>query len=139
MQMNKFLTLVFVLLFLSVLGTVFIFQLFEKTHVLKEIPILVRIGNKVGIDVNTTALTFGTLQPGLSVERILQVRTEKTEKLHFFVTNISFIFLDEDTLFISPNETRHIRVTAAPPLSTPIGEYHGLLLILGKPADLEVS
>jgi hypothetical protein len=139
MQTNKFLIVFGSLLFLSILGTVFIFQLFEKNSILTDIPIIVRIGNNVGIDVNTTALTFGTLQPGLSAERILQVRTEKTEELHFFVTNISFIFLDEEILIVAPNETRHLRVTAAPPISTPRGEYRGQLLVLGKPTRLEGS
>ena len=74
MQKNKLYLLIAILVLISIF--LFSFSLYLKEKAIieeRDIDIIFSIGNKTGIDLNKTALTFGRIMPGNSVSRKISI------------------------------------------------------------------
>jgi hypothetical protein len=129
---NIFLLIISLVVFLVVvLGTVYLFTLFMPYSV-EEMPIFVYVGDKVGIDVNTTAVTFGTLMPGDGAERTVKIYAPVKEQVFLRVEGIDFVSLDVEEVVLEADQTTNVAIYAKPPEGTKKGPYEGKLLLVTK-------
>tara|TARA_Y100000310_G_scaffold144893_2_gene144174 strand:- start:940 stop:1341 length:402 start_codon:yes stop_codon:yes gene_type:complete len=116
----------FIILVISLL-----FQIINP-YTIKKVPIFLEVGSTVGIDVNTTAITFSVVRPGARAERTLVFRSNVTETITLYVKDIPFVSVANEEFIVRPNETVINVIIAAPPKNTPSGNYTGTLLIVSK-------
>ena len=129
---NSTLFIITLVLFLIViLGTSYLFYFFVP-YTVQEAPIFVTVGDKVGIDVNTTALVFGTIEPGFGAERTVKLYAPVDQKIFLHIEGIDFIRLEEKEVILEANETKYIAAFAEPPEDTEKKKYEGKLVMVIK-------
>lgn len=106
---------------------------FEKKQTLYTYVI---IGNKTGIDLNGSAITFGEVYPGQSLSRGIALRNEnkKDSKITILAKgNITdMLVVSENNFILKPKEQKNISFSiAAGELNEP-GKYEGEITILSK-------
>jgi|TARA_Y100000310_G_scaffold339169_1_gene431030 hypothetical protein len=121
-----------VVLFLFVILLLTILLQALNPYTIQKIPLTLEIGEKVGINVNTTELTFSVVKPGSKVERTLTFTSNITELIKLKVIGIPFVYPAEEEFIIQPQQTKTTVIIAAPPKNAPSKNYTGELLILSK-------
>mgnify|MGYP000076586692 CR=1 FL=1 len=127
---NILLLSILIFLFIILGISLLIFSL--NPYKIQEIPILLEIGEKVGINVNTTAITFSVVMPGTKAERILTFTSNVTEIIKLYVKDVPFVYLSVDEIIIHPNEEKTVTIIAAPPKNAQSKNYTGKLLIISR-------
>ena len=102
-------------------------------NLIKELPINLKTGSIIGIDVNNTALTFGRLPLGSGSSREIIISNNKNEpiKIVFKVEGEvkSLISFEQNPIELQPHETKKINVFATSPSNSENEEYTGTLKI----------
>jgi len=98
----------------------------------REIPMSIRVSNYIGFDVNTTALTFGTVYlSGSSTREMLVSNEDNYDKTAQFTVEgdmKSFVTAPKDTLVKAGTNTS-VPMRADVPYGTPVGNYTGRLVV----------
>jgi len=126
--------LALVALIISIASLVNSFFILDK----KEIYISVVVSDKIGFDLNKTALTLGMTAPGQIASRGIEITNDfdKRVKVGLKVKgNISEILeVSENNFFLERGEKKNIGFIAAPGENTPLGKYEGIVSIIVKRA-----
>lgn len=98
----------------------------------REIPASLRVGEVIGFDVNTTALTFGTVYLNGASQREMVISNEDSyDKLAHFTAEggiSTFLVLPED-LLVRANTNTSVMMRAEVPFGAPLGNYTGKVIV----------
>jgi len=118
---------------------IFLYITFENKNVLekKELYAKVVVGEKYGFDINSTALTFGMIIPGLSsASRQIVLTNNYNRDVNVKVYtdgNISeFLKISENNFILENNASRNLSFSVSVPTECNFGTYDGKVTILIK-------
>lgn len=103
----------------------------------REIYASVNVGERVGFDLNATALTFGNIpKPGSSSRSIIFNNTYGFPVLLSISSegNISSLIEYENKIKVEPGEEYKVGFSVHSDLSTPAGDYTGIVRIKVRPS-----
>lgn len=101
----------------------------------KEIPVSLRIGDTPGIDVNNTALTFGTVSPGSSIQRNLIIQNDYPFSLQVELEvqgDLERYLSFEKVIFLDINEKKEVPIRATVSNGEEFVNYTGKIIIVFK-------
>jgi len=127
--------LLFSILILILIFVVFLFALKLNSSYLekREIYTSLKISDKLGVDVNETALIFGEIVPGSSSTRNVKLVNNYNFpiKIETSVRGDIKDFLDFDKIvFADVNETKIIKISASVSFEEEKGNYSGTVVFL---------
>ncbi len=133
---NKFYFIVFLLLALSIFLFLIVFYI-NSLMVLekKEIVATLRTGDTAGFDVNTTALTFGTISFGTFSQRslILENNYDFPLEVEFKVKgNITKFLIFDKFVYLESNEKKSVQISTITLTENDSGNYSGKMIVLFK-------
>ena len=127
--------LAFVLAILAVLISMTgIILKIKKSAILekREYQARIEVDNVLGIDVNSTAFTFGALKPGTSGIRSLEIMNS-----YPFPTQIEILpqgdiaqFVTPQTITLNPGEMKKIKIYANIPKNASLGKFQGNINVI---------
>jgi hypothetical protein len=101
---------------------------------LQEFEMRIKVADYVGVDVNTTVITFGTTMPGTLASRNLTFANNLTfpvkVELSTFGQMATWVFPEKNYFILQPGETMSMAVIARVPANTPFGNYTGKMRII---------
>ncbi|HLC72413.1 MAG TPA: hypothetical protein VJH37_02410 [Candidatus Nanoarchaeia archaeon] len=128
----RFLTLSLVFFFL-VIGITILFYYTLHPLTKQTIPLDIFVGDYTGINLDSDAIHFGTVQPGSLAQRSVYLYAGSYDsEIALIVDGISFIFPENKTLYLHKGEGEAVRLFAATNANTPKKKYEGTLTILTK-------
>jgi len=96
---------------------------------IREMPIKIEIGENIGFDVNSTALTFGKIQSGSTSTRKIILTNNEEESIRVILkingAAERFIQFEQNPVILSPQETKEIGIFATAPENAEKKEYTG--------------
>jgi cell division protein YceG involved in septum cleavage len=99
----------------------------------KDVNISMTVGNYTGIDVSTSALSFGTAMRTSTVKREVIITNEYPDRIKSKLSilgNLStWTSLSEDSFFLMTNESKTVEVSVTVPEGAEFGNYSGKLRI----------
>jgi hypothetical protein len=132
---NKLLAASILILIFSVVIFLIVLKMNSFSLERREIPISLEVSDRVGFDVNSSALTFGKITPGGSSTRnlILENNYGFPIKLKIEIEGNVLKFLSfEKVVFIDSRETKKIIFSAVIPGDEKFGKYSGKVIITIK-------
>jgi len=133
-------SLLIVLLIIAILVFIVNIYLFSKTSKIlevKQIDSSIIVSNKIGFDLNSTSLTFGSVFPGGS-----SLRTVNFDNKYGFPVIVEIYgegdmerFILEKKEKIISGENRKIEITATAPENIDFGEYIGKVVFIVKKSN----
>lgn len=129
------LVLIFLLIFFLIL---FLFLFVGNILILdkKQIYTNVHVANYSGFDLNSTALTFGFVNPGQGAQRSVIIKNDFDKKAKIIIRikgNISdFLIVSENNFFLEKNQSKEIDFSILLPKNIDFGEYTGIINIILK-------
>jgi len=130
--------LLFALIF--ILGVFLFSNLIEHISILEkqELYAEVIVSDHYGIDINSSALIFGTISPGSSATRKLTITNDHKQKtnIEIFVEGEikEFLQVSENDFNLEINESKKIVFTAIAPRDKEFGTYEGKVIFFIKNA-----
>jgi len=128
MKIIKFLLILLTTMLVSFSSTYF----FYTHYIILDIQVLdmkAKVGKVVGLDTNTSAVSFGIIQKGGSAKRPLILRNTNTKPVKVRITKTGtlapWVYLSENNFVLKPNESKELTATAIPPLMATEGPYYG--------------
>ena len=104
-----------------------------NAYLVKEIPIKFEVGEIIGIDVNSTALSFGRIPQGSTSTRTITVSNIRPQEVKVVLKaegeTRDFISFEQNSIILKPFETKEIKIFATPSLDSKNKEYAGNLKI----------
>lgn len=133
MDKNKLIILMFVI---SVVMFLFVLYI-NSALVLKkeEIIATLMIGDRVGFDINKTALTFGMIASGTNSKRDLIVENNYSFpiEVQFSVKgNIKEFLVFEEVIYLESGENKTISINTITATNEEYGNYSGKMIIITK-------
>ncbi len=122
------------ILFLTVFG----FSLLKSFQVkqAQEIDMQLTVGNYTGFNVNTSALFFGTVVPGGTSKRSINIHNPLETPLKVMLSiegELSqWALVSNNSFELKPNESREILIEINVPSSAEFGEYNSTFIITFK-------
>lgn len=126
--------LIILILAFTTVGIVSIVYNTMTTIGIRDIEMDAKVGDRIGIAVDSDKLIFGMMQPGGAAKREMFVGNE-----HDFPINIQFIplgqlkdytHIPENPVILQPSETRKVSVTVNFPEDMPYGNYTGIMRVV---------
>ena len=117
-------------------GAFFIYRSFQNLEVL-ALDVRIGIGEKSGIDVNSSALSYGKIVPGTSVLRKVILNNNRDVPIEASIMASEEVrpFLSfESPVFLEPGKNLSIPVSATVPFGMPVENYSGKLFFKIKEA-----
>ena len=137
MKKNKALLVLLIVLFVTI-SIISIVHFYYTTLGVKDYPIIVKVGQKIGIDVGTDMIRFGGIQPGGGSKRIFHIHNKNPIdvriKLLAFGQLKKYISYSDNNFIMKPNETKTVDVSLGVPKDMPYGNYTGTLRVIIKRA-----
>jgi hypothetical protein len=115
-----------------------LFIIFNSWNILekKEIPANFIIGERLGFDLNSSALTFGMLPPGASSSRAIEITNDFNREVFVSIYSsrsiIKFTRISENDFYLAPGETRSVSFTVYTEKNSTFGQYNGFIKIIIK-------
>lgn len=137
MKRNNAILLVLILVFGAMGITLFAFNMLATIEV-KDIEMDLKVGDRMGFNVDTDKLWFGMTNPGGSAIREIVVSNSNE-----FPVTVSFfplgdikdiVSVSENNAVLMPAEEKTISVTASVPSGMPYGNYTGIMRVVFKKA-----
>lgn len=136
---NKLIFLVIILLAVIILcGSFVFFSAYKNLETLekREYIAKVKVGNVIGVDINSSAFTFGTLLPGSSSQRKLVIYNTYNRDVRVLVGSEGeikdFLEISENDFILKKNENKTLTITAQSQKDTGKGIYQGKIIVLVK-------
>lgn len=98
----------------------------------KIVPVSFSVGDRLGFDVNTSALSFGEAFPGSVSTRFLEIENTHTfpVRIHMIGTeSVARFMVFEEQLYFAPKEKKRIPITLQIPREITLQNYSGSLNI----------
>lgn len=99
---------------------------------LEKVKVSFAVTDKIGLDLNRTALTFGNVLPGETLKRFLVINNKYSFPIRATVypsDNLKGILIFQPDYSIVKNQSVNVGLTLAIPTSYPLGNYTGELII----------
>ena len=100
----------------------------------KEIYAQINVGDHYGINVNKSALTFGTVRPGGFSTRNVTITNSYDYAIRIKIyakgSIKDFITTPENDFILYVNQTKNIGFVVTPPSGTPAGNYEGKVVVI---------
>lgn len=123
--------LVLLVIIFTTISIVSIAYFFYSAIAIKEYPMQVIVGNKLGIDVGTDMIRFGGVMPGGGSTRILALANnnnmEVRAKLLAYGELKGYVTFSDNNFIMMPNESRNIDISLGIPAAMPYGSYNGTM------------
>ncbi|MEW6063215.1 MAG: hypothetical protein AB1571_02500 [Nanoarchaeota archaeon] len=135
MKINKYLFYILIIfVFISIIWAIYT-DLFIDTNVYRiiELEMDLKVGDYVGFNVNTDKIYFGIVPKGASSKRIITITNFNISSNIIIEKKGEFadwVYLDEKTFLMKPNEIKNITVTVTVPKNAKYGNYTSKLKIL---------
>jgi len=133
MKKTNLIILLITLVFLT-MGVVSLINFYYYTLEIRTIDVDFKVGNRIGINLDTDKLWFGMIKPGSSATRSLMVTNdyEFPISIEFLVkgelkNNLAF---SENNIPINSKELKEISVTAYAPQDMPYGNYSSTIKVV---------
>lgn len=128
MKLNKFLLLILTTIFVS-FSLTFLFYTSYFIQDVQELDMKLKIGDVVGLDTNTSVISFGIVLQGGSAQRYIILENMKDEPLRVHTKKsgemAEWVYLSEDNFILEPKERKELIATAIPPKDAEKGAYKG--------------
>ena len=124
--------LLFIALIAVILAIISMVSFFFLPLQITEFDVRFNVSEKIGFDLNNSALTFGSVVPGNYYERkiIIENKYDFPIKAKIFVSkDISDFFLKTDSVMLMPRENASIPITIYIPQNSEKKEYSGKIAI----------
>lgn len=138
MTKNKYVILIVLIVIILILGAYSTINIINHFLVIekKELEARVSVSDKVGFDINGSALTFGSI-PGKgssSREIFLDNYYNQSVKIEIYVKGEigDFMQISENNFVLLENERKKVSFVVSFPEGTKLGEYRGRVYILIK-------
>lgn len=136
MNNRQMLVIILSILFLSTALTS-IFYVFYNIKDVKEIPVVIKVGPSVGMNVDNDALRFGMIPRGGSGSRTFNLTNDYDVDLRATFRAegenvIELIKYPAEEIIIKSGESKQVSVSAFIPVDYDFGEYKGKLIVLMK-------
>lgn len=135
MKKNKFILLVIII----ILAGIGLTNLFYSFYIVKEVRIVdmdFSVGEKVGINIDTDALHFGTNFPKGSSMRNMIISHEHDcplkVSIKLYGDFASWMSVSDNDFILDPGESRKISFSVSVPEDAPFGDYSGFAKIIFK-------
>jgi len=131
---TKLIILIFVaslVVFISILYINFSLLILEK----EEIIATLIVGDKAGFDTNNTALTFGMIKPGSTLNRnlIIENNYDFPIKVEFSVKgDIKRFLVFEEVIYLDSGEEKTVSISTINPVHEDYGNYSGKMNVYFK-------
>lgn len=135
MKKSRVLFLLLIILFLTI-TVISVVYFFYTTIAIKEYPMLLLVGDKVGIDVGTDIIRFGMVQPGGGSTRIFTLTNNNP--MNIMVKFLVFgelkrrVSFSDNNFVMAPNQKKEVHISAGVPEDMPYGNYTGKLRVILK-------
>src|SRR3989339_551956 len=128
MKFRKFLLLALIAALFS-FSLTFLFYAYYIIQDVQELEMKVKIGDVVGLDVNTSIISFGTVSPGGSSQRPVILRNDGNKPLRAHIKKsgemAEWVYISEEDFVLDKNETKNVIFTIIPSGDAGKGEYRG--------------
>lgn len=137
-KFRKYFIIIVILILLFFFCTFFTIIIFEKTKILgvKTLNAYIEVNSdfRGGLNVDNETINFGSIYAGGQSKRWIHISFPQDSVVAFksYGSISKYIFLDENDIFISANQTKKIVFTAIIPEDTKPGNYEGLIRIYFK-------
>ncbi len=122
----------FFLISLIIVVTVILFYAQKTIIGYVTYPVDYAVGSYQGFNLDSDAIHFGTILPGVVVKRKLVVETSQDALIHVALYGMKGLELDENDFFLKSGESKAITVTLFIPKKADEGYYNGKLVIVYK-------
>jgi len=136
---KKKLVISIVLFVIILLLGIFLFSsLIDYVSVLEKQKLYARVivSDKIGIDINGSALIFGSVVPGGSASRGLDIRNDHNQEVQieiYIKGDISdFMKVSENDFILVRGESRKVEFSVAVPRGVEYGVYEGEVIVVVK-------
>ncbi len=124
--------LILLIFIISVPATFIVYKILYKERV-QYITVDYNISlHKIGFNLDSNMIHFGTLMPSTTGERTLEVSSDYNALVMFEVVNISYIVLDYNKVTIPKDEKFRMRISAIIPQNASLGYYKGAIKIISQ-------
>ena len=137
---NRNIILLFLVVIIIILGIYIFYRVFDFFSVIEKKEYYANFGvsNYVGININNTALIFGTVLPGSSSFKKVILRNDYLEDVKVQIYSIGdikpFITASENNFILKKNESKTIEFKVYTSKNTILGNYSGKAVIIIKRA-----
>jgi len=135
MKKKQLVLIIFIFIFLTI-GITSIFHFYYTTLDIKELPMMVRVSDKLGIDVGTDMIRFGGLRPGGGSKRIFHLTNNHDIKVLIQFIPMGdigdLVSISENNFIIQPEEHKTVDIGIGIPQDMPYGNYTGKLKVIIK-------
>ena len=128
MELNKFLLLILA----TILTSFSLTSLFYTYYIVQEVQELdmkLKIGDVVGLDTNTSVISFGIVPRGGSAQRYIILENMKDKPLKVYTKKsgeiAEWVYISEDNFILEPKERKELIATAIPSKDAEKGAYKG--------------
>lgn len=124
---SLFIIIIFLCIYLYA-NLIDMFSLFERKEIYSE----VEVSNILGFEINDSALVFGTVYPGGSSKKTVDLKNEHDgiARVKIFAKGDinDFLIVSDNNFILYPNETKTIEFKIKIPENTAFGNYTGKVI-----------
>jgi len=132
---NQLFILLSVAAIMSISSTIFFYSHYIIKDI-KEIDMILIIGNRTGFDVDTEKLTFGMIMPTSSSTREVLISNKKDCPLkayiNFYGSFAEWVSVSENYFVLKPGEEKKLSFSATAPRNAAYGNYTGTARLVFK-------
>jgi len=130
---NKRDVLLILIIFLGIILLALIYLSFSVSVEKDELEIYLNVGNYTGVDLNTSALTFGTLAKSASASRNILITNENKKSMLVIISVDGqvkeWIDISEKIFVLNADEIKAVKVIAEIPQNAEFGGYNGTIIV----------
>ncbi|MEA3378512.1 MAG: hypothetical protein U9Q69_02620 [Nanoarchaeota archaeon] len=135
MKKNKTI-LILVIVFFLTLAVISHAYFFYTILDIEEFPMMLLVGNKIGIDVGVDMIRFGRVQPGGGSSRIFYLTNDYdfpiVVKMSTSGILANYVSLSANNFVLAPLEKKEVSISAGVPKDMAYGNYTGKLKVVLK-------
>jgi len=133
---NRYLLIAIIFLLIIIIAGLLSFYLkfIYKVKAIRTYEIKVKVGDHIGFDIENSSINFGTIIPGNSGERIIELSSNEDVKVEIYLMGeiAKWITLDKNDFLLKKNKNERVTFTITIPVTTKYGNYSGKAIILFK-------
>ncbi len=133
MKLNKFLVVILITIFVSASFT-FLFYSFYYIQDIKELDMKMKVGDYIGIDVNSSVISFGTVRKGTFSNRPVTLENKEEIPLKVQIKKsgemAAWVSISDNNFILKPAEKKNLTFTATRPIDAINGAYKGKVKLI---------
>ncbi len=97
-----------------------------------EMPVVITVGDRIGINLDKDKVYLGTTPPGTQIKRGISIVSEKEGRLFIEVEGITFVSPDRKRVDVKEGGQVSVMLVADVPANQELGMYEGKVKIVAK-------